>query len=161
MNLPHMINQDGLLQAANPALEMARLTSMLGVGTKTLTAISTLLMIIACFSIFAGIAGTLENRKTDLAVLRALGYSRGRIFGIIAGEGLTLVTIGAILGGVLSVIGFAMFKQTMPSLSASGASYHFISEMAYIYGGALLAGLIAALIPAYRAARVDVARQLA
>ena len=161
MQLPYLINQDGALQAANPAMEMARLTSMLGVGTKTLTALSTLLMIIACFSIFAGIAGTLENRKTDLAVLRALGYSRARIFSIIAGEGLTLVFIGAVTGGLLSVIGFTFLIKTMPSLSASGATYQIIPEMLYVYGGALLAGVIAAIIPAYRAAKVDVARQLA
>lgn len=161
MNLPHIINQDGLLQAANPALEMARLTSMLGVGTQTLSFVSILLMVIACFSIFTGIAATLDNRKTDLAVLRALGYSRGRIFTLIAGEGLMLVVMGSVIGGVMSMIGFALLKHTMPSLSASGASYHLIAPMIYIYGGALLAGLIAAMIPAYRATKIDVAKQLA
>lgn len=160
MNLPHIINQDGVLQAANPALEMARLTSMLGFGTKTLSLIATALMTIACFSIFAGIAGTLENRKTDLAVLRALGYSRKRIFGIVAGEGLILVACGCLLGGFLSFIGFMFLREGMVSLSASGASYHFIPQMLYIYGGALLAGLLASAIPAYRAAAIDVVKQL-
>ena len=160
MNLPHIINQDGQLQAANPALEMARLTSMLGVGTNTLGVVSAILMVIACFSIFAGIAGTLENRKIDLAVLRALGYSRARIFYIICGEGLILVIIGAIIGGLLSLVGFSLLKQTMPSLSASGASYYFTPQMLFVYGGALLAGFFASIIPAYRAAKIDVAKQL-
>lgn len=160
MNLPHMINQDGLLQAANPALEMVRLSSMLGVGTKTLTLIAGLLMIISCFSIFAGIASALENRKTDLAILRALGYSRARLFNIIAGEGLFIVLVGCLLGGVLSYIGFIALKQTMPALSTSGASYHVTAEMLYIYGGALLAGVLASLVPAYRAKKIDVVKQL-
>jgi len=34
INLPRLINRDTALQAANPALEMARLTSMLGLGTS-------------------------------------------------------------------------------------------------------------------------------
>lgn len=160
MNLPHVINKEGQLQAANPALEMSRLTSMLGVGTKTLSLISMALMIMACFSIFAGIAGTLENRKTDLAILRALGYSRNRIFKIIAGEGLCLVVMGSIIGAVLSFVGFTILIEAIPSLNASGASYHFIPEMLYIYGGALFAGFLASFIPAYRAAKVDVVKQL-
>jgi putative ABC transport system permease protein len=160
MKLPNVINRNGALQAANPALEMTRLTSMLGVGAKTMTAISIVLMVIACFSIFAGIAGTLENRKTDLAVLRAVGYSRHRIFYLIAGEGLALVIMGMLFGGALSFMGFEVLMKIMPSLSDSGATYQFIPEMLYVYCGALLAGFLASLIPAYRAGKIDVAKQL-
>ncbi len=160
MRLPRIINSNSNLQAANPAIEMARLTSMLGIGTKTMAAVSMTLLTIACFSIFSGIAGTLENRKTDLAILRAFGYSRYRIFKIVAGEGVLLTLIGMSLGGLLSFVGFEYLTQVVSSLSGSGATYHFIPEMLYIYGGALLAGLFASLIPAYRTGKIDVAKQL-
>lgn len=160
MNLPYIINQDGQLQAANPALEMSRLTSMLGVGTKTLSIISTLLILISCFSIFAGIAGNLENRKTDLAILRTLGYSKKRLFLIIAGEGFFLVVLGCIAGAFLSYVGFSYLKDSMQSLSSSGARYSFIPEMIYIYCGAIAAGLFASFLPAYQAAQINVIKQL-
>lgn len=159
-NLPYVINKESALQAANPALEMVRLTSMLGVGTKTLSLISTILVVIACFSIFAGISGALENRKADLAVLRVLGYSRWRVFTIVAGEGVALAVAGCILGGMLSYIGFTIMQGRMNALETSGASYHLTGQMLSVYGGAMLAGLLAAVIPAYRAMTIDVVRQL-
>ena len=64
------------LQAANPALEITRLTTMLGLGSKSFTFLSTVLILIAILSIFSGLAGNLENRMGDLAILRALGYSK-------------------------------------------------------------------------------------
>jgi putative ABC transport system permease protein len=159
-NLPFIINRSSSLQAANPAMEITRLTSMLGVGSKTLGFIAGALMLMAVFSIFAAIASAMENRKSELAVLRALGYSPVRLFILVAGEGVILVVLGCIVGGVLSVAGYSYLPQIMPSLAASGANYHFVPEMVMIYGGGILAGLVAAFIPAIRAAKIDVARQL-
>jgi putative ABC transport system permease protein len=159
-NLPYIINRNSQMQAANPALEMARLTSMLGVGTKTLSFIASLLMALAVFSIFAAIAGGLENRKAELAVLRALGFSRMRIFALVAGEGLCLVITGCLIGGVLSYIGFSYLPNVMPSLAASGASFQFTAQICFVYIGAVVAGFLAAFIPAFRASRIDVAKQL-
>ena len=49
---------------------------MLGFGSKTFSILSTLLISIAILSIFSGLAGNLENRMGDLAILRALGYTK-------------------------------------------------------------------------------------
>ena len=76
INLPRSINRETNMQAANPALEITRLTSMLGFGSKTFSLLSTLLISIAILSIFSGLAGNLENRMGDLAILRALGYTK-------------------------------------------------------------------------------------
>ena len=45
VNLPRQINRDSFMQAANPSLEITRLTSMLGLGSKSLGLISTILML--------------------------------------------------------------------------------------------------------------------
>ena len=52
VNLPRLINKESSLQAANPALEITRLTSMLGMGTKSFSFLSFVLIIIAILSIF-------------------------------------------------------------------------------------------------------------
>ena len=98
INLPRSINRETNLQAANPALEITRLTAMLGLGSKSFTFLSFLLISIAILSIFSGLASNLDNRMGDLAILRAIGYSKKRIFKIIAMEGAVIVFFGIFLG---------------------------------------------------------------
>lgn len=160
INLPRSINRESALQAANPALEMARLTSMLGMGSQSFAALSAVLIAIAALSIFAGLAGSLENRMGDLAVLRAVGYSKRRVFKIITCEGMMIVICGLALGLVMGLGGFVAAAHIVTPLHASGAGVYITPDFILVMGAVLLAGLVAALLPAYRASRVDVARQL-
>lgn len=160
INLPRSINRESALQAANPALEMARLTSMLELGSQSFAALSAVLIAIAALSIFAGLASSLENRMGDLAVLRAIGYSKARVFKIITLEGMMIVINGLALGLVMGLGGFALLTRIMAPLQASGATISFTSDFILVIFAVLLAGLIAAIQPALRASRVDVARQL-
>lgn len=160
INLPRSINRESALQAANPALEMARLTSMLGLGSQSFAALSGILITIAALSIFAGLAGSLENRMGDLAVMRAIGYSKRRVFKIITLEGMVIVITGLALGLVMGLGGFALLTRIITPLQASGASISFTSDFILVVLAVLLAGLVAAMLPALRASRVDVARQL-
>lgn len=161
INLPRSINRETTLQAANPALEMARLSGMLGLGTQSFSALSALLIVIAALSIFSGLAGSLENRMGDLAILRAIGYSRHRILKIIALEGMIIVTLGLILGLAMGLYGFTLLIELIPPLKASGAGIAFTNDIVLIICTVLLAGFVAAILPALRGARVDVARQIA
>lgn len=160
INLPRSINRESALQAANPALEMARLTSMLGLGSQSFAALSAILIAIAALSIFAGLAGSLENRMGDLAVLRAIGYSKRRVFKIITCEGMMIVICGLALGLIMGLGGFSVLTHIITPLHASGAGISITLDFVMVMVAVLLAGLIAALLPAYRASRVDVARQL-
>jgi len=161
INLPRSINRETSLQAANPALEMARLASLLGLGSQSFSALSALLILIASLSIFAGLASSLENRMGDLAVLRAIGYSKRRIFKIITLEGLMIVIVGIIIGFIMGLAGFALATNIIAPLTASGASISFTSEYILVILAVLLAGLIATIVPAWRASHIDIARQLA
>lgn len=160
INLPRSINRESALQAANPALEMARLTSMLGLGSQSFAALSAILITIAALSIFAGLAGSLENRMGDLAVLRAIGYSKRRVFKIITLEGMLIVISGLAFGLVMGLGGFVLLTRIMTPLQVSGASISFTNDFILVLLAVLLAGSIAAMLPALRASRVDVARQL-
>ncbi len=160
INLPRTINRGSTLQAANPALEMARLTSMLGLGSKSFQALAILLIIIASLSIFSGLASSLENRMGDLAVLRAIGYSKCRVFKIITLEGMIITVSGTALGVIMGASGFLILKTIVPPLQSSGAEISFTSDTALIICSVLIAGFVAAVIPAMRAANVDVARQV-
>lgn len=153
INLPRSINRDSMLQAANPALEMARLGAVFGLGTRSLGYVSAFLILVAALSIFAGIAGSLDSRSSDLAVLRALGYGRRRLFAIVMREGFILTVCGLALGFALGAGGFSLLARTLPALGAEALQVNIY--WLWLALSVLAAGLAASLLPALRAARTD------
>ena len=160
VNLPRSINRETNMQAANPALEITRLTSMLGFGSKTFSLLSTLLISIAILSIFSGLAGNLENRMGDLAILRALGYTKKRIFKIIVLEGTLIISFGIFLGIIMSFFAFEIFSNLITPLNVSKAKFVLNFDFYFIIIVVLFSGFIASLIPAYNGSKISVANQL-
>lgn len=160
INLPRSINRESTLQAATPALEMVRFTSMLGLGSQTFAVLSAILIIVSALSIFAGLAGSLDGRMGDLAVLRAIGYSKIRLFRIIAAEGILIVLTGLLSGFAIGMGCFRVMTKALAPLAASGAEIQFTPELLLVILSVLVAGFAAALLPALRASGIDAAKQL-
>ena len=160
INLPRSINRESSLQAANPALEINRLTSIFGLGSKSFGILSLILILIASLNIFSGLASNLENRMGDLAVLRAVGYSKRRIFKIIVLEGILVVLIGLFIGILIGFLLFNIFTQNISSLNSSNASLTFNLDFILIILFVFCAGLVAAIFPAYRGSKISIAKQL-
>ncbi len=160
INLPRQINRETLLQAANPAFEMSRLIVLLGLGSKSFALLSGILIFIAILSIFSGLAGTLENRISDLTILRAIGYSKKRIFKIITLEGLLIVTLGIILGIVLAVNIFLFCVENLNFLKLSQADISISQDFIIIVVSVFFSGLVASFIPAFKSTKINIANQL-
>ena len=160
INLPREINRDSSFQAANPAVEMARLTSMLGLGSKSFAILSFILIVIASLSIFSGLAANLENRISDLAVLRAIGYAKNRIFKIICLEGTIITILGIFFGILIGFQTFNLFVQIVSPLKITQASFIFSLNFILLILSVFFSGIIASIFPAYRASKISVAKQL-
>ena len=160
INLPRLINRETSLQAANPALEMARFSSMLGLGSKSFIFLSIVLISIAALSIFSGLAGNLESRMGDLAILRAIGYSKNRIFKIIVFEGMFIVISGLALGIIMGLGGYKVLSYFITPLNISGGSISLDFNLIFIILTVIIAGLLAAVFPAYLGSKISVANQL-
>ena len=160
INLPRSINKESQLQAANPAFEITRLSTMLGLGSKSFKLLSIIIMLIAVLSIFTGLASNFENRLRDLAILRAIGYSKARVFKIISLEGVIIVIFGIIIGLCSSFLVFNFLVDMIAPLNNSNAKFKFSFDMVIIIFLVLLAGLCAAFFPAYKGSKVSVAKQL-
>jgi putative ABC transport system permease protein len=65
---------------------------------RLLGAIAWLVVLVAAGSILAALTNTLQGRRRDLAILRALGASRAFLFRLILGEALCTGAVGALLG---------------------------------------------------------------
>ena len=161
-SLPRQINSQSELQAASPAVETARLFRIIGVGVEALRAFAILLMIAAGLSVFIALYTALEERRYDLAVMRTLGGSRRRLFGLLLLEGLVLALIGALIGlllGHLLALLLGAWLKSQQQYPVSGLVFR--AEELWLLAAALAVGGAAALIPAWRAYRTDVSRTLA
>jgi putative ABC transport system permease protein len=160
--LPRQINSKSELQAASPAYETARLFRIVGVGVEALRAFALLLVLAAGFSVFIALYGALEERRYDLAVMRALGASRARLFGLLVAEGAVLAAVGAAAGIVLGhalTLALGAWLETQGQHPVDGL--RFAAEELWVFAAAIAVGVLAALLPAWRGSRADVSRVLA
>jgi putative ABC transport system permease protein len=160
--LPRYINNNTGMQAASPAYETARLFSIIGVGVDVLRAFALVLIFSAGLSVFIALYNAMNERRYDLAVMRTLGARPATLMGLLLFEGLLLALIGAALGLALGH-GFAellgQLLRAAQQVEISGAV--FVTEELWVVALALGVGVLAALIPAWRAYRTDIAATLA
>src|SRR4030095_16624935 len=83
--LPRQINSQSELQPPSPAYETARLFSIVGVGIDALRGFAAVLILAAGLSVFIALYSALQERRYELAVMRTLGASPGKLFGLLIG----------------------------------------------------------------------------
>lgn len=159
--LPRLINKSGALQAASPAVEMARLYKLFGTGREILTAFGMLLLGFAAFGFFVTLSNALQDRQYDIALLRALGATRQKVMAFILAEALTLGVLGTITGLVLTQI----FLHILSWWIERERHLHMVMDGPglpdlQLAVAALVISLLAAVIPAIRAYRLDITATL-
>ncbi len=119
------------------------------------TALLALSIIIALFGIVNTLALSIFERTRELGLLRAVGMSRRQVRSMIRGESVIIAVLGAVGGLAVGVLfGYAI----VGALDDEGISTVVVPGgqlLAYVVLAAI-AGVIAAVFPARRAARLDV-----
>ena len=104
------------------------------------------------------------NRTREIATLRALGFGRVPVVVSVMAEAAFLATIGGLIGGGLAWLAFDGYQTaTMNWQSFSQVAFAFKVTPGMLMQGlvcAVLIGLLAALFPAVRAARLPVVTAL-
>jgi putative ABC transport system permease protein len=160
--LPRFVNSTSTLQAASPAYESARLFRMIGVGVEVLRAFALVLLAAAGLSIFIALYNAMEERRYDLAIMRMLGASPGKLMRLVLLEAVALALVGAAIGLVL---GHLAAESVGAMLAAeqqgriTGATW--LGTELWLVALAAGVGLVAGLVPAWRAYRTDIAHTLA
>ena len=119
-------------------------------------ALLSLSVIVALLGIVNTLALSVHERTRELGMLRAVGMSRRQVRRMVRGESVITAFIGAILGTVLGIAFAALLSRPL-------ADEGFVFEIPFgtLIGVAILAliaGVLAAIPPARRAAKVDVLR---
>jgi putative ABC transport system permease protein len=135
---------------------------MLGVGIEVLHGFALVLVAAAGLSIFIALYNAMEERRYDLAIMRMLGATPGRLMRLVLLEALVLALAGAALGLVLGhlaaeAVGRMLAAEQQGAIT--GATW--LASEVWLVALAAGVGLVAGLVPAWRAYRTDIAATLA
>lgn len=93
------------------------------------------------------------ERTREIGVLRAVGWRRWRVIGMILGESLVLACLGGIMGIMLGV-GLTRLAQFVPAVENMLTGIFTPLMFAQAFGVALVLGAVGGAYPAWRAARL-------
>lgn len=140
---------------------MAQLFDRIGWMDRVLELIAGLVALVAAGSILASIYNSMNERRREIAILRALGAHRRLIFASITLEGAAIAALGMVLA-------FAIYAGIMGAGAAilraqvGVAINPFAFHPVFVWAPAAMIGLgaLAGLVPAWKAYRTDVAANL-
>lgn len=146
------------LMAVLPGVALDELWEVVGIGERALLAMSGMVALVSLAGLVAVVLAGLNERRRELAVLRAVGAAPRHVLLLLVGEGAIVTLLGAAIGsaaslGLIALAGpwiQARFGVTL-QLSA------FTSPQWTLLGGVLAAGILASLVPALRAYRLSLA----
>ncbi len=116
-------------------------------------------IVIAVLGIINTLALSVFERTREIGLLRAVGLTRGQLFRMITVESVATAVFGALLGAALGLgLGIALQRavasQGLETLAIPWAT------LVVVVLAAAVAGVVAAVLPAVRAVRLDVLRAI-
>jgi putative ABC transport system permease protein len=137
--------------------------TFVGASLDTFLNLITTLLAFAIIIAVLGIANTLAlsvlERTRELGLLRALGMTRSQTRTMVRWESVIISLLGAVLGLVVGtslgvVVTSALHNLGIDSISIPGGNLVFYAVAAGVFG------VVAAIVPTIRAARVDILRAI-
>jgi len=161
VSFPRFVNQSTSMQAAAPAVEITRLLNLVGVGTQVLRALAAVLVVVAGLSVFIALWSAVRERRPDLAMLRMLGAPPARVAALLLCEALWLAALACVFGllaahALTAVAGEVLMARH--SLAISG--WQWVPGETWVPVLAFGVAVVAALLPAINAYRIDVTQLL-
>ncbi|MBQ1083206.1 ABC transporter permease [Nocardiopsis sp. B62] len=147
-----------MVQVMSVAEMKNQFSEMMDIAFYTIAAMLGLAIVIAVFGISNTMALSVLERTRESALLRALGLAKAQLRRMLSVEAVLLCLIGAGIGIALGVLfGWAAGAAVLPGLVFSIPS----AQIAVFIAIAVLAGLLAAVLPARRAAGTSITGALA
>jgi lipoprotein-releasing system permease protein len=142
---------------------------------RMMTIILFLIVAVAAFNIVSTLVMVVTDKRSDIAILRTLGASPGRIMGVFMVQGTAIGVVGTLLGAIGGIL-LALNVETIVAAIERAFDVHFLdpdiyyisalpsdlhlSDVLFVSGGAFLMSVLATLYPAWRASRTDPAEAL-
>jgi len=124
-------------------------------------ALSIVIWLIAAMMLAVNFSMAANERKREMAVLRAVGASPGFVFRLVLTEAGILAVTGSILGIAVASTGFFLFKDAIAASLKMPFLFPSITSFAVLFGAgvglALVTVALAALVPAIRISKQELA----
>ena len=115
-------------------------------------------VIVSLFGIINTLVLSIFERTRELGMLRAVGMTRRQVRRMIRHESIVTALIGAALGIAVGVFLAALVTQ---ALSSQGIVFAVpVDPLVFFVVAAIVVGILAAILPARRAARLNVLEAL-
>jgi putative ABC transport system permease protein len=135
------------------------ISEQIGQLVNLLYALLSLAVIVSLFGIVNTLTLSIYERTRELGLLRAIGMSRRQVRRVVRYEAVITALLGAVLGSVLGTF-FAVIVSR--PLADEGFTLAFpVGTLIVLFILAAVAGVVAAILPARRASRLDVLEALA
>ena len=144
------------LMAVLPGVALDELWSVVGAGEKALLGMSVMVGVVSLLGLIAVVLAGLNERRRELAVLRAVGAKPGHLLVLLALEGALVTLLGVLVGAVLTTLLMAVGAPWLQSHYGVQLRWAELSsvQMGWVLS-IVLAGLFASLWPAWRAYRLS------
>jgi predicted permease len=141
MPMSNIKTMDDLLESS---LGQRRLSMLL------LGAFSAIALLLASIGIYGVLSYSVSQRARELGIRMALGAARGRVLRLVIGQGMALAVIGILIGlaaafGLTRLLGTQLYSVTPTDPTTFALVSFLLASIA----------LVATIIPALRATRVD------
>ena len=163
-NLPQvfdMLRRDTSITVAQPRQELDRLFVIIGSIDQILLGMAAVVMVSSGIAIMLALYNSMEQRRRQVAVLRVLGCSRGRVFGLVVTESAMLGLIGSAAGVAIAMAGgllvAGVMKQRLGLVIDPALS---VETGGFVCGATVALAALAGVIPAAMAYRTPVVKNL-
>jgi putative ABC transport system permease protein len=146
------------LMAILPGVALDELWSVIGIGENALLLMSALVALVSLAGLVSVVMAGLNERRRELAVLRAVGAGLRHVLALLALEGAMVTLLGVAFGVVMAVLGIALLAPWLQSQFGLTLSLSEPTLNEWLLMGSLLvAGWFASLLPGIRAYRLSLA----
>jgi putative ABC transport system permease protein len=143
------------------AIERVTFNSIIDVLLLVVTGLLGVAVVIALIGVANTLSLSVLERTRENSLLRALGLTKGQLRGMLAIEAVLVAGVAAVLGAGMGIVyGWLGAQATLGGVADVVPAVPWL-QLAAVFGVAVVAGLLASVIPARRAARLSPVEGLA
>lgn len=144
------------IQVVYTSKAVADVVNLVDRGSELIEIVTLLCVLLAAVTILLSLVAAAGERTKDAGLLRLLGKSKGYIMASMVGEGLALTAFGLLLGYLAGHTAAYFLKEAVFNYAGIQINpFQITADHAAIAVGALVIGLAASMIPAFRMYRTD------
>jgi putative ABC transport system permease protein len=131
-------------------------------ATKDTQTVMAMLYVLLAFSVVVSLFGMVNTlvlsvfeRTRELGLLRVVGMSRRQVRRMVRWESVVIAVLGGIVGLALGMLWGWAFARALEEQGITVFRIPWLEVLLFV-GGSMIAGVLAAVFPAWRASRLDV-----